>query len=572
MPTLVQFLASGVNGAENGTATFVLRGTASSAASILYNDFEETAQPGTNIITLDSNGAAEVYCNAYVDCTIKTSGGATLRTVTVGNAATTTEVVSDSFTGTSYTGSPTAASQPITLGAVLDKWNNSAGTLDWKVLVSGVATNLSSAFSAIGGLFFNVKDPTYGAVGDGVTDDTTAIGLAITAASAAGGGIVFFPATTSFYKFTSLTITAANITLMGAGANSSKLSTATTSADAITFSDSTLASYKRVIGLGLQGTGANANDFITIGSGPNFLFQDCDISFSAYTSKGIETTSSTSTRNIIFSNCVITPGASVTNVINNKSSSDGSTIIKLRECRFKIPALFTGPIIKGPDFVVSECTFDASSATAGAYTYINATSNATAGKYIGRYVNNTFLDGGASGLAFSLTLIATGSDFHEDGNIFIGFAAPSALTSADSIYSVSHNSQDAYKVFLGSRKGRTLEITHNSTGTIVPLAFASYENVFVNYTAAGNLTIQAPIAVMTNGCECLLVLQNNNASTRTITVDYGETPQTYGPLAATSGSDLATSVITADRLIVMMKFMHFGTGAPLAFIPVPVSD
>jgi len=204
MAALVQFLAAGVNGAANGSATFVLRGTASSAASVLYTDFEMTAQPGTNIITLDANGSAEIYTDAYVDVTLKTSAGVTLRTVTFGNAATTTEVISDSFTGTDYSGSPTAVSEPITLAAVLNKWNDSAGAagIDWKVSVGGVATNLSTAFASIAGLFFNVKDAAYGAVGDGVTDDTTAIGLAITAAAAAGGGIVFFPASTSFYSFT----------------------------------------------------------------------------------------------------------------------------------------------------------------------------------------------------------------------------------------------------------------------------------------------------------------------------------------------------------------------------------
>src|SRR6185436_1618634 len=152
MAALVQLLAAGVNGAENGTATFVLRGTASSAASVLYNDFEQTAQPGTNIIALDAHGAAEVYTNAYVDITLKTSGGATLRTVTFGNTATTTEVISDSFTGTDYSGSPSGVNEPITLAAVLDKWDNSAGADDWKVAVNGVATNLSSAFSALAGL------------------------------------------------------------------------------------------------------------------------------------------------------------------------------------------------------------------------------------------------------------------------------------------------------------------------------------------------------------------------------------------------------------------------------------
>lgn len=40
---------------------------------------------------------------------------------------------------------------------------------------------------------FNVKDPAYGAVGDGVADDYAAILAALTAANNAGGGIVWFP-------------------------------------------------------------------------------------------------------------------------------------------------------------------------------------------------------------------------------------------------------------------------------------------------------------------------------------------------------------------------------------------
>jgi len=60
---------------------------------------------------------------------------------------------------------------------------------------------------------FNVKDP-YGAIGDGVVDDTAAIQRAIDAA-AAGGGVVFFPPGT--YKITSTLTVPSNVTLQGAG-------------------------------------------------------------------------------------------------------------------------------------------------------------------------------------------------------------------------------------------------------------------------------------------------------------------------------------------------------------------
>jgi hypothetical protein len=65
----------------------------------------------------------------------------------------------------------------------------------------------------------NVKDPTYGATGDGATNDTTAIQAAITAAASAGG-TVFFPAGT--YKVSTLTF-GSNITFRGSGRKASTL-------------------------------------------------------------------------------------------------------------------------------------------------------------------------------------------------------------------------------------------------------------------------------------------------------------------------------------------------------------
>lgn len=87
------------------------------------------------------------------------------------------------------------------------------------------AANLTLANTAINSLDsragvlelarFNVKSPTYGATGNGSTDDATAIQAALTAAGAAGGGTVFLPAAT--YATTKCLNVPSNVTLMGDG-------------------------------------------------------------------------------------------------------------------------------------------------------------------------------------------------------------------------------------------------------------------------------------------------------------------------------------------------------------------
>lgn len=97
---------------------------------------------------------------------------------------------------------------------------------------SEVRTALTSVLARADGAVFDVTHPDYGATGDGVTDDTTAIQAAIDAAETAGGGLVFFPAGT--YVCGGVTVDSDNVTMSGVGP-ASKIIPAGASDDLVTF-------------------------------------------------------------------------------------------------------------------------------------------------------------------------------------------------------------------------------------------------------------------------------------------------------------------------------------------------
>lgn len=189
---LIAPLTSGFVGAENGFARIYRRGTSTRAT--VYTDFEaSTADSSGDDIDLDSSGAVVIYVNELVQVQVYSSIGQLLRDFISGDGAYAVEVISPAFTGTDYTSGAHAVSKPTTAGAIFDLWIASAGAIDWKVLFGGVATDLQDALGATGGLFFNVKSPEFGAVGDDVTDDVAAWQAAHDAAADAGGGIVVAP-------------------------------------------------------------------------------------------------------------------------------------------------------------------------------------------------------------------------------------------------------------------------------------------------------------------------------------------------------------------------------------------
>jgi len=551
MATLVSFLAAGVKGAESGSAIFTLRGTASSAIANMWSDFEKTGSPASNTITLDANGAAEVYVDALVDVEIKDSDGSTLRTVTVGTSASTVEVISDSFTGTPYGGGGSGASEPTTLTAVLDALNNSSSALDWQVDVNGSDVNLSAAIASFSGMFVNVQDPTYGATGDGVTDDSAAIAAAINDGE---GAIVFFPPGVYNIAGSGFQIDEENITLMGAGPNSSILSFSSgTSTRGFDFTDTTSGSWKRVIGLGMQATQADSMSCIIVRANQSVAIENCDLGDSNIVGEHILRPSGDGKSSIMVSNCVFRLDANGTSSIRNQADEDES-YISVKGCQFIVEAGYTSRVIRGCDIYIDSCEFDASAVTSGEYWVIDFESAENALRYIGSVTNSRFVDGGSSGFAFKLindagdTGPAAGTKFSEVGNNIIGFSDPATVDVVGNVYDYfAPSGATGSKLELGYRKGRSLFYTI-TTGTAAATFNAQLcaDTIVVTFQNDATFTFTAGTTSLVPGADLTLVAVNDsgNANDVVFVSDEGET---------------LSSVPDGDHAVGFFRTLHIST-------------
>lgn len=132
--------------------------------------------------------------------------------------------------------------------------------------------------------WLSVRD--YGAVGDGVTDDTTAFQSALADASAMGGNVVYVPAGT--YAITQLTMAGlSNVQLRGAGASSVLKwvwNAATAAGSMLTLSASTTSCVLEMLrfdGSGLTNPNAGADNHLVKLSGPVIETQIVQCKFGA---------------------------------------------------------------------------------------------------------------------------------------------------------------------------------------------------------------------------------------------------------------------------------------------------
>jgi len=227
MASLIQVLASDCAAAANGTAEIYSMGT-STLSALVYSDPNAVASSRVTSTTLNAYGSAVRYVNEPVDVIVKDSTGAVVKTFTHTEDARVVRVETSPFSGPSTSGN----------GQVVVGGRTTAASALSQVAISGTAV----ATGSYG--VYNVL--SYGANRAGTSSSSTAIAAAIAAAAAAGGGVVYFPAGT--YKITAaITVTSANISLIGDGRGWTTIKNYGTAVDAITYVPSVTTEMNAVI-------------------------------------------------------------------------------------------------------------------------------------------------------------------------------------------------------------------------------------------------------------------------------------------------------------------------------------
>jgi len=232
----------------------------------LYAD-SDAATPLTQPVTLNAAGKATAYLTSSADLRIETSTGATLDSFNYGSRDGLVEVVSDAFTGTLPSGSQGAggstdlATALLALGMSLGTGN---GGVDGKFhgRYGTVSTNVWEELEAI---WFNVK--RFGAIGDGLHDDTLNIQAALNATAAAGGGTVYLPPGT-YVVSSALLLTASGVSVVGAGRTTTIIKNTSAGGDCLSVSGSDVA----IDSIGISATGSTGAGIVLAASVARLTF------------------------------------------------------------------------------------------------------------------------------------------------------------------------------------------------------------------------------------------------------------------------------------------------------------
>lgn len=481
---LVAALIGGIRGAENGTVSFLRRGTATPAN--YYADFEATQQlPGANV-QLDSFGALEAYVAELVTVRVFDALGVLVREFVAGDYDAAVEVISPSFTGVDYTSGASGTQKPTNLEVVLDRWLASAGAPDWKVLVGGVATTMAAAVGLAAATFFNVK--TYGAQGNGTSDDGAAITATIAAATAVGGGIVFFPP--GVYRTTTSIALPGNIHMLGSGGMASKLAIDNgVGAPAVMFGTNGVGAISGATGLWIGAI--NTGNALVLGGNYNatgeFRFTDCVLGNDSLCVRVYDNGASLGDFKVVFTRCFAKVSTGATVMFRHL----GVGRLTVRDSDLISAQVAPGVFIQCDDGGVIEGNrFDGSAATVASTSYIQI-APATYGMV--SIIGNQFAPCIAMPhVAISNTLAVPNRDCMEYGNLF-----GSVATGPFGIIPYAYNT-DGYAAIVstlptsghGSRYSRTEGFPAHIAATVT-CDPKSYGTTTVGRTAGAALTVNA---------------------------------------------------------------------------------
>jgi hypothetical protein len=456
---LISPLAAGIVGAPQGHAEVYRRGTQTRAT--VYSSFEADGLDASGLdLPLDEDGSVTRYVNEVVDVVVKDVDGNVVRAFTNGVGAGSVEVRSLSFLGADYGSGQVAAGNPTTLQAVLDLVRISTGGTNW--LISGTTT-LLSGFGAITGIYYNVK--SYGAVGDGTTDDAAAFAAANLAAANAGGGVVFVPAGT--YRLASTVSLTSGVSLLGSGFSATVVEL---DAAGAVFG----ASNGSVQGVTIRHRTAGTTATLVM-SGVATV-SNCRL--------GSETTDSVvsllvASGTVLVQNCRIhVRGAAAVGVSSNGLAVVVGSVLELET------AAYTGNLFQGGGMLLGNyfnCLAHASGTCLAARITTGTSQDSTV------IVGNRFEGSGLSGLSAIGLGSSTVPSSYDAGNTFEGIVSP--VISAGTATLSAVGAAAARRATLGSRAGRGIQIdvtAHTGVGLAQGLDLMAHDTVVCRDTTGLN--------------------------------------------------------------------------------------